>query len=440
MIRRRLTMVGAALVTLALTAAGCSTGSSTGSSSTTGSTTGGSGSSSSPSAAAATTSGNLSIYWQPDYKPNMDWLVSQFEKKYPNAHVKVTYPSQTQYFSLIRTQLAAGTAPDVFWATPGDGNPFAQSVLARAGYLADMSDAPWAKKLLPSIAPYSTFDGKTVSLPTNISAYGALYNETALKKEGLTAPQTWSQVLSFCAAAKSKGVQAYAMGASDLFFTQQFLFASVPTTVYKTDPKNDQQFAAKTTTFSNSPGWQQAMAKYEQANKAGCFGSSPAGTSFVTSVGDVAAGRDLGVIGAYLFASAITGVNPKADLQFSAFPIAPDPWLMVGAFGGAGVNAHAKDLGLAKTFVDFLGEPDIMAGYSKQGTGSLSTITGGPDIADNPGLKTISQYLAAGKTANFVDQTWPNADVQQAMYQSVQSMLAGKASPSDVLKAMTAAY
>lgn len=421
MIKKKLTVVAAMVAAAALALTGCS-----------GSSAGTSGSA---------TSGNLTVYWQPDYKPNMDWLIKQFEAKYPKAHVKVTYVNQSQYFSLIRTQLTAGTAPDVFWATPGNGNPFAMEVLAKAGYLADMSSAPWAKSLVPSIAQYSKYDGKTYDLQTNVSAYGVLYNDTALAKEGLTAPQNWDQVLTFCKAAKNKGVQAYAMGAQDLFFTQQFIFSSIPTLVYKKDPKTDAEMASKSITFATSPGWQETMDKYKQAQNAGCFGNSPAGTSFNTAVNNVASGSSLGVIGAYLFSSAITAVNPQAKLTFGAFPVASDPHIMVGAFGGAGVNAKAKDLPLAKTFVNFLGQPKIMSGYSNQGTGSLSTITGGSGApASNAGLQTIQKFLDEGKTSGFVDQTWPNADIQQAMYQSTQSMLTGGTTPEGVLKAMAAKW
>ena len=314
-------------------------------------------------------------------------------------------------------------------------------VLAKASYLADLSARPWVDDVRSAIGQYGRLNDKTYSLQTDVSAFGVLYNDTALAEQGLKQPESWDQLLAFCGDARKRGVTAYAMGSADLFFTQQFIYAAIPTLVYKHDPKTDAQMDAGTLTFPKSPGWKETMAKYQQALDAGCFGDRPTGTSFPQAVGNPAGGKALGVIGAYRFSSPLSAGKPDAKLSFEALPVERDPWMMVGAFGGTGVNAKAKNPDLARTFVDFLAQPEIMRGSSAQGTGSLPTIVGDrPYNTDKPGLKTIEKYLDAKKSVTFVDQNWPNPDVQQAMYQATSAMLSGLGSPDAVLTAMQAKW
>ena len=59
---------------------------------------------------------------------------------------------------------------------------------------------------------------------------------------------------------------------------------------------------------------------------------------------------------------------------------------------------------------------------------------------DDPNLATITEYLADGRSVQFLNQYWPNARIEQAMYAGIQGMLAGTETPEDVLKAMDAEF
>jgi hypothetical protein len=93
-------------------------------------------------------------------------VVKAFEAANPGVTVNLTTAGADQYQQQIRTQLASGTAPDVFTVWPGNGNPGAVYTLAKPGYLLDLSDQPWAG----SCPPASRASPSTRARPTTPSS------------------------------------------------------------------------------------------------------------------------------------------------------------------------------------------------------------------------------------------------------------------------------
>ena len=131
-------------------------------------------------------------------------VVKAFEAANPGVKVNFTTSGADQYQQQIRTQLASGTAPDVMTVWPGNGNPGATYVLAKPGYLLDLSDQPWAAKLPAGVKSVAQYNGKTYNAIFGLNGIGAVYNQQALDKAGLTPPSTWTELLAFCRAAKAK--------------------------------------------------------------------------------------------------------------------------------------------------------------------------------------------------------------------------------------------
>src|SRR5215475_15908853 len=86
-------------------------------------------------------------------------VVKAFEAANPGVKVRYTTSGADQYQQQIRTQLASGTAPDVMTVWPGNGNPGATYVLAKPGYLQDLSDQPWAAQLPDAFKTVAQYDG-----------------------------------------------------------------------------------------------------------------------------------------------------------------------------------------------------------------------------------------------------------------------------------------
>lgn len=367
-------------------------------------------------------------------------VVKAFETANPGVRVRYTTSGADQYQQQIRTQLSSGTAPDVMSVWPGNGNPAASYVLARPGYLRDLSDQPWAAKLPAAVKSVAQYQGKTYDAIFGQNGIGAIYNQQALAKAGLTPPDTWTKLLAFCRAAKAKGTPAFALGNQDNWVTQLVLYALVATTVYGPDREFDQKMQAGQATFALSP-WTTALDKYLTMQKSGCFQKNPLGTNYEASQQLAAAGKTLGIVQGNWVIALLKQKNPQGTFILKALPATNDPsqtLIPAAAGAGYGVNAKAKNPQLALKFVNFVMSPQGMNLFAKK-QGALPSL---PDtgFAVDPSLTELSQFIRSNRTVPFMDQRWPNAKVQQTMLSGLQEIFSGQSTPQKLLKDMDTDY
>ncbi len=374
-------------------------------------------------------------------RPAMEAVIAAFKKQNPNVTVKAEYLDTEPMQAAMRTQLSAGTAWDVMFAWPGNGNPGALQVLQPYGYLMDLSNRPWAAQIPDGIKPVTQVDGKTYLLPMAFSGIGAIYNQTALQAVGVQAPTTWTQLLAFCDAAKAKGKVAFSLGNQTNWVTQLIDYALVATTVYATTPDFDSRMKSGDAHFVGS-GWQTAMDKYLQMNARGCFQKDPNGTSVEATVSQVAKGDAVALVqGTWEIGDLKKAAPSGTQFVMEPLPATDDATQtkMPGAASGTfAVNAKTKHKDLALKFVDFMARTDTMNLWAKTG-GSLpafpnDAFTAGPELAP------FIQFQKSGRTVPFMDQLWPNPTVQSVHLAGVQDLFAGKSKPADVLAQMDAAY
>ncbi|WP_144124143.1 ABC transporter substrate-binding protein [Catellatospora sichuanensis] len=371
---------------------------------------------------------------------SIEQVVKAFEAANPGVKVNYTTSSADQYQQQIRTQLASGTAPDVMTVWPGNGNPGATYVLAKPGYLLDLSDQPWASKLPAGLQGVAQYEGKTYNAVFGVNGIGAVYNQQALDKAGLTAPSTWTELLAFCRSAAAKGTPAFALGNQDNWVTQLVLYSLVATLVYSKDKDFDKKMAAGQATFASSE-WAAALNKYIEMDKTGCFQKNPLGTSYEASQELAANGKTLGIVQGNWVIALLKGKNPNGTFVLKPLPANDDPasTFMPGAAGaGYGVNAKAKNKDLALKFVSFVMSPEGMAVFNKA-QGSLPALSGVGATAD-PSLAELTKFINEGRTVPFMDQLWPTAKVQQNMLSGLQEIFSGQTTPDKLLAEMDADY
>ncbi|MCR3750702.1 ABC transporter substrate-binding protein [Lentzea californiensis] len=374
-------------------------------------------------------------------RASMDAVVAAFEQENPGVTVNVTYADTDQLQSTLRTQLSSGTGPDVFTVWPGNGNPGALQVLQPAGYLADLSGRSFAANVPAGARPVTQTGGKTYLVPANYSGIGLIYTQKAMTEIGGQEPKTWDELIALCGKARAKGKVLLSLGNQTPWVTQLVTYALVATTTYADDPEFAQKMSDGKAKFADS-GWKTALEKYLELQNAQCFSDQPLGTSYETSLKDVAQGRAVGVV---QVASSLAAVRKEAgegtELRMAALPAGNDPakTRMPGAVSGAyGVNAKSGNADLALKFADFLGSENGQNLYNEKG-GTLPAIPNASFQAD-PALVALDQHLRNGTTVPFMDQLWPNPKVQQEHFNQVQKLFSGSAEVGDVLSALDKAY
>jgi len=367
-------------------------------------------------------------------------VIEKFKAENPGVDVKATFSALDQYQTTTRTQLSSGTASDIVYVWPGDGNPMAMKTLAAGNFLTDLSGQPFAQKIPESVQKVTNIDGKTYIAPIAFSGIGALYNDDALTAAGLKAPTTWTEVLQFCADAKAAGKVAYALGGATPWNTQLINYALTPTLVYGPNPDFPQEMSEGKATFANSE-WKTSFEKYKEMQDKGCFQDSPLGTNYDTTLTMVGKGDALAVVQT---AGAVAGIHKAApDVKLTLLPLPATDDASATRMAGTTLNSYAINAktaksDLAKKFIDFLETEENTNLYTKT-NGSLPAIPNATAQV-NPAIQALADYQSENKTDPFPDQFWPNARVQQAHFDAVQGVLGGNLTIDEALQKMDAAY
>ncbi|MFD4603796.1 ABC transporter substrate-binding protein [Streptomyces sp. NPDC058464] len=377
-----------------------------------------------------------------DTKADVTGLIAAFEKKYPKIKVKLSVPAAGAIMTQVRTQLTAGTAPDVIRVWPAGGNSLSIQELSKQHLLKDVSGSSWTKDLTAANKSAMSVDGKVYGAPVTVTGIGALYNKQALADLGVGEPQTFSDVLNLCAKAKAKGKSAFSVGAKESWTTQMYTYALTSSLVYGPDPNFGTEQAAGKTTFADS-GWKKGLEEFQEMIKKGCFQSSPNGTSYDESISRVAKGDSVAVVIATNAEAALKQKAPSGT-QFGLFALpatdnAADTY-QVGGIGSAyAINAKAKNPGLAQKLLDFIASPQGVSLVSTA-TGSGNALPADSSFHATDVLKPILTAQKNGRLTTAPDQSWPDATVQAAHLTALQEMLGGELDAQGALKKLDDAY
>ncbi|WP_067811811.1 ABC transporter substrate-binding protein [Actinomadura kijaniata] len=381
--------------------------------------------------------GTLRLVAVADQQKPLELLLKDYAKSRFNASYAPTDQVQTS----VRTQLGAGNAPDVHVVYPGDGSAMSMAQIAQAGLLADLSDQAWTKRIPEGLRPAFQKNGKTFLYSAGSSVIGAVYNKKVFQEADVEPPTTWSGFLEVCEKIKKKGKVPIALGAQTQWVTQLITYALVPSTVYAKNPRFDEQMRAGSASFANS-GWTDALEMYLELQKRGYFNDNPNGTTFEQQTSMVATGKAAMAIqvSAVLpdFRKAATSAD---DLDMFPVPGADDAggvWIPAGVVVGLGVSARGKNADAAKAFMEFLGEQRNMNRWAE--AVACVPLSRDADSRIDPALKSFLPFIDGNKAVPFMDQGWPNAEVQPAHFAAVQELLGGRTTVPKALAKLDETY
>lgn len=380
----------------------------------------------------ATTLGNQEV---------MHSIITQFEEANPEIKVEAVYSATDLYTSAMVEELATGKAPDVFTLAPGVGSPLSLDALVSDGRLADLGDTEWSGKLPTGLDPMTTVDGVRYALTHDASGIGVIFNGSSVEAAGATLPNTWTEVLQFCADARAADTVAFALGAKTAWNAQLISYALASTLVYADDPAFDAEQANGAATFSDS-AWSDALAKYQQMQDTGCFPDDPTRVSYEDAAWMVAKGGALAIVLPSSSLPTVREETPEDErLGIFALPASDDPFattMPISAGALYALNAGSAQPEAARTFLEFMASDPIQSQYIRD-MGGIPAWTP-KNFQYEAARVAVVPYLDEQRSNPTPDLLWPNSQVQSAHMKGVQSMLAGEASAADVLAAMDEAY
>jgi len=357
------------------------------------------------------------------------------------VQVKLNVINNDNLRTILQTQLRSGSGPDVFGYDTGPG--FA-GVLAKAGLLYDLTQAyqerkwpiyDWAKQRV-------TFDGKVVGIPDQVEEVGVFYNKTIFDKNGLKPPQNVSDLESAAEKLKAAGVTPFtfsdkegweaghqlsivlssAVGESGM---KEFLDGKKPWNSPEVVSAIDlffQQFKDKAylPKSSNAITYDNANALFYQQKAA----MNPTGTWLVSDIKDAA----------------------KFDVGFFPFPAPDGPGIFSGGLGGGTfVSAKTKNPQGALAYLDYILTKEHGQWQAEQHNSIPAFPIETQNLKVTPLFRQIladtSKIAESGQSGQFgynIDVLTSDA-FNKAMWDGLQSVLAGQMSPRQVADSLEAA-
>ncbi|MFD6620137.1 ABC transporter substrate-binding protein [Streptomyces albidoflavus] len=373
-------------------------------------------------------------------KVAMASVLKAFGEEHPDITVNVTYTDTNTLQKRLPRDLKAGKGPDLFTVWPGSGNAASATVLSDQHLLTDLTLRRFAWNLPEDVVSVAGAHDHIEIVPASYSAIGAIYATQTLNRVGGTVPTTYAQVLDLCDKARDHGKVLFALGNKTPWVTQLISYALAAGTVYAPQPDFAADMELRRTTFAQS-GWKDALDKYLQMNDRGCFSADPLATTYQDSLDHVASGQAVAIVQVASTLAELKTAAPGLDLSLHALPASNDPrqTRMPAAVSAAyGVNAHTAHPKQAKTFADFLASAKGQNLYNSKGT----TLPAIPNSAfkTDPAVAEVARRQKNGTTVPFMDQTWPNSEVQQTHFRQIRALFAGQTTVAGALKAMDRSY
>jgi raffinose/stachyose/melibiose transport system substrate-binding protein len=177
-------------------------------------------------------------------------VFSEIEKKYgikTDVELRVTGGEGE---NLVKTRFATGDMSDILYfntgSKTGDINPAKNCV--------DLSNEPFASRLIDSFKAAASVDGKLYAVPATFSTQvgGILYNKKIYKELGLQIPLTWKDFLANCEKIKASGKTAL-IGAYKDTWTSQIIFLSEEYYIKQAMPDWPAKYTANKANYSTVP-------------------------------------------------------------------------------------------------------------------------------------------------------------------------------------------
>ncbi|HKS99841.1 MAG TPA: extracellular solute-binding protein [Rugosimonospora sp.] len=367
-------------------------------------------------------------------------MAHQFEAAHSGVKFEITPLENEAFKTKLTTNIQAGDPPDIFHSW-GGGVLFQQ---ADAGMVKDITAdiAAWKDTLIPAaVDPYSR-DGKTYAAPTDTGMVGFWYNKDLFARAGVTAPPaTWADYLDvvrrlkaaritpIALAGKEKwpghyywaylamrtaGLDALKQAAVDKDFTRPD-FVTAGTHLKELVDLQPFQTGFLAAGYSTSDGQAATMGNGKAAME--LMGQWAPSVQKDSSVGKKGLGTNL----AFFPFPAVDGGKGKITDAFG---------------GGGGFAVGRKAPAAAIEFLKFIAQPEN-ARTEAIAAGVLPVVKAAQDAVTDPNLKQVSDTLAHSTGFQlYLDQAYAPA-VGQQVNDSVAELMAGKASPDQVAKAIT---
>ncbi len=296
----------------------------------------------------------------PEESAVADAIYAAFQEANPNVKIVREAFQTAQMRDTVNTAISSGSGPDVIFYDAGPGYA---GVLADAGFLLPLTDYAakfgWDERVSPPALEATSLNGVLYGMPLQTDLIGMYANKTLLDQEGLTAPNTLDEMVTFCAAAKEKGYipVAFSNNPGWSAFHQFSMTAN-----QNIGPAAMRDLLVNHKGRWDTPEMTEAItAFFVTMQDAGCFADDVNAIQYDDGNSLFYSGQALlNTTGSWIAGEIATNM-PDQDVQFVPFPLikeSNEPTWISGVGSAFYINASTAHPDEAAAFVDFLFNQD----------------------------------------------------------------------------------
>lgn len=370
----------------------------------------------------------------------MQGMGDRFEEDHPGVTVEFSPYSFADMNNTLRLALDGGVGPDVAYASPGASHG---SAYAAAGHLVDLTsiaeERGWTENFSQDVIAYWNDDPDQVfQMPFDLVTVGVYYNVEMFDELGLEEPETFEEFENILATVKEAGITPIGVGALDgwplAHIWSQLVHTSVPI-----------DYIASLETADPSVGYDHpaivaAAEKINEWNEVGYFQDNVLATEYADGnnlfITEQAALNVGGTWNNSTFAE-----QPDFEVGFFAMPQV-DPSLEWHMGGFTPNNAwmipvYTPHQELAVEYVDFMLSEEVA--LAKWNDGEIPAYQF-EEVPEPVALLQEGVYIAMQKAMTGFYLGNINSEIQQAIWNNLQSMLAGEVTPEEAMSNVQEVY
>lgn len=275
-------------------------------------------------------------YWNPE--DTMDPLLDYLAEAVPDVEIEYQFIDNSNYSTIIDTQLSAEEGPDIICETPASTLKHAQ-----LGYLADLTEL--GSLYSDSGAAVYSADGKVYALPGISWFEGVYYNKALFRDNNIALPTTFDEFIAVSKQFQDLGIKPLSAGLKSWEPMLKNSMAFVTAEYLMTDEGKNfgQDYREGKTTLDGV--WNPYLEKWSEMITEGIYTTDMTGIDPTQALEEFASGSSAMFCSGPWDLEAIQSKNP--DLELGMFPFygtqKSDGWLIGGPGCGFACNTASKN-------------------------------------------------------------------------------------------------
>lgn len=298
-----------------------------------------------------------------DWVKDVDRKLAESFTKETGIKIDFQVMAEDQYANVLKTRLAAGEGPDIFF-TWGAANAF--QFLPDKNF-ADLSGEPWVKNLDEMAKLGVNYEGKILAWPTGVGqkGWGMMYNTEIFDKLGLKVPKTYEEFIAVCEKLKASGINPIYEPLKDNWHPGLW-FAVIGPLANNNTPGLYDKLNSNQAKFADVKEFETYLTQLKQVYDKGYFGKDSLSDTWDKAPDALKSGKYGMFFSFAIWDGYIKEKDPQGDYsKWSMFPVpfagnnmyAPTVELM------RVVNKNSKNLDAAKQYLQFISKEDNLKTY-----------------------------------------------------------------------------